>query len=256
MRDLTLILPYYRNAGMLQEQQAIWRTYAPELKAHLHVIVVDDGSPKFQAQRYVEPTGIASFRLFRTLIDVRWNWLFCRNLGVAKATTEWVLLTDIDHALPAETLAGILSAELDPRAAYRLARVDAPHPWPYAIADCPAREDKRFHPNTWLLTRALYDAAGGYDERLSGCYGTDGEFRDRIQAKAMAVILRSDWQLVRYGREVLPDASTVGLTRKGDPANDADLRTRREVRARQALWRPLRLTFPYAAVELPEAVTC
>ena len=55
MRDLTLILPYYRNGGMLREHQRVWREYPDALKSHLHVVVVDDASPKNQAQLVVEP---------------------------------------------------------------------------------------------------------------------------------------------------------------------------------------------------------
>lgn len=247
MRDLTLVLPYYRNGGMLREHQTVWRSYAEDLKAHLHVIVVDDCSPKNKADEAVESTGIASFRLYRNLgPDIRWNWLFCRNLGVQEATTDWVLLTDVDHLMPEETFRSLVTMRLDPKNVYRLARVDAPHPWPYVVAKCPVRPDKRFHPNTWLMTRQMYDATGGYDERLSGCYGTDGEYRDRVKAAATAIVLLPD-VLVRYPREIIADASTPPnlLTRKGDPVNDAELTRRRSERAQLGKWKPLRVTFTY-----------
>lgn len=248
MRSLTLILPYFDNGGMLLEQQRIWRSYPDDLKAHFHAIVVDDNSPNAPARPHVEPTGIASLQVFRVGgVKVRWNWLTCRNIGVHHARTDWVLLTDIDHALPEQTLDKLLTIGLDEEAVYRLGRVDAPHPWPYALVDCPVREKKRFHPNTWLMTRAMYDKIGGYDERLSGCYGTDGEFRDRVHANARAVGVLPSHVLVRYSREVLPDASTppTVYTRKGDEANDSDLTARRVARAQIPDWRPLRLTFPY-----------
>lgn len=247
MRDLTVVLPYYRNGGMLQEHQRMWREYPDAVKAHLHVIVVDDASPKNPATSAVEPTGIASFRLYLNLgPDIRWNWLFCRNLGVQEATTDWVLLTDIDHALPAETAHALMTMTLDPQNVYRLARVDAYKPWPYRIKDCPVRPDKRYHPNTWLMTRAMYEKTGGYDERLSGCYGTDGEYRDRVRVAARAVVLLND-VMVRYPREIIADASTPPelLTRKGDPSNDGELRRRREERDKLGKWKPLRVTFPW-----------
>lgn len=249
MRALTLVLPFYRNLSMLAEQQRVWMDYPAALRAALHVIVVDDGSPKKQSpgQKQLFARGLGSLRLYRCGVDIRWNWLFARNLGVDQAKTDWVLLTDIDHVLPVETLRRLVEGHLDETAVYRLARVDAPHCWPYAIADCAVRESKRFHPNTWLLTRAMYDRIGGYDERLSGCYGTDGEFRDRVHAEAKAVVLLPD-VLVRYSREVLPDASTTVFTRKGDPTNDDELLRRRQERACITGWRPLRLTFPWKAV--------
>lgn len=249
VRDLTLVLPYFCNVGMLREQARIWSDYPAEVKPKLHVIVIDDCSPKADrlSRKTVPPPGIGSYRGYRITKKVRWNWLACRNLGVAEASTEWVLLTDIDHALPYETLEALTTMSLDRTSVYRIARVDAPHPWPYRLDQCPVREDKRYHPNTWLMTRAMYDAIGGYDERLSGCYGTDGEFRDRVREHARTVIQLSE-VMVRYPREVIADASTTIYTRKNDICNDEDLIRRRELRAKIQDWRPVRGSFPWECV--------
>lgn len=231
-RQITLVLPYYDNPGILREQQRTWSTYRHKLKGCLNVIVVDDGSPRWPALAAVEETGIASFRLYRLGVDRRWNWLACRNLGVAEAKTDWVILTDIDHVLPAETLEAVAHEPLDPETVYRFSRVDAPHLTPY-----------KPHPNSWLLTRAMYDTIGGYDERFSGFYGTDADFRERVQTTARAIVMRSD-VLIRYPREVIPDASTTTYGRK----EEQDRVNVTRIRAERALipdWRPLRLTFPW-----------
>jgi hypothetical protein len=243
MRDLTLIMPYYRNPGMLQRQQQQWRSFSDDLKSRLHVIVVDDGSPKQRASKVVEPTGIASFRLYRTLVDVRWNWLFCRNLGVSEATTGWVLMTDIDHLLPEETLRRILDGPLLEKHVYRFNRVDAPH----LIAN------PKHHPNTWLMTRSMFDRIGGYDERFSGYYGTDGEFRDRAEKTSAAIVMLAE-VMIRVPREVIPDASTTTYGRKEQQDRD-NVKRIREERGDQ---RPLRLTFPWVheCTLLPEEAPC
>lgn len=233
MRDLTLILPYYRNPLILQEQLRAWAAYPDDLKAHLHVIVVDDGSPKFKAlPEHLIETGLASLRLYRTKVDVRWNWLFCRNLGVSEATTDWVLLTDIDHVLPESTLRALLTETMNPDWVYRFSRVDAPDMTPY-----------KPHPNSWFLTRKMFDRIGGYDERFSGFYGTDADFRDRAHEKARFVELLSH-PLIRYPREVIADASTTTYGRKEQQDRDNVKRIRQE-RADVPNWRPLRLTFPW-----------
>jgi hypothetical protein len=170
--------------------------------------------------------------LYRCEIDVRWNWLFCRNLGVDQAETLWLLLTDIDHLLPADTLRQILTSHLDPMRVYRLSRVDAPNLTPY-----------KPHPNTWLLTKPMFNAIGGYDERFSGYYGTDGEFRSRVEITANSVEML-ECPLIRVPREVIPDASTTTYGRK-EPQDLENVQRIRQERERSPKWRPLRLSFPW-----------
>lgn len=250
MRELTIVLPFFMNVGMLAEQQAIWASYPDELRARLHVIVVDDCSPKGArlSRKALNCPGLASFRAYRLLKKKRWNWLACRNLGAQLATTEWLLLTDIDHAVPLVTLNRILQGPLDPLNVYRFARVDAPRPWPYALEACAAYKP---HNDTWLMTRALFfdERIGGYDERLSGCYGTSGEFKDRALAAARAHVRLAE-PVIRYPREVIADASTLPsvYTRKNDPVNDDELQRRKAGRAKIPDWRPLHGLIPYEEV--------
>lgn len=228
MRDLTLVVPYYDNPTMFMLQQQTWREYPSVLKEHLRVIVVDDCSPRWPALPNVLQSDVA-LSLYRTKVDVRWNWIFCRNLAMSKAETEWALMTDIDHVMPAKVLASLLERELDPRVAYRLSRVDAPQMTPY-----------KPHPNTWLMTRYLFDAVGGYDETFSGFYGTDGDFRRRVETIARIDLLPDE--MIRYERTVIADASTTTYTRK-EPRDRQNVV--RIVSARGKGWRPKRLTFDY-----------
>jgi hypothetical protein len=69
------------------------------------------------------------------------------------------------------------------------------------------------HPNSWLLTRAMYDRVGGYDERYRGVYGTDGIFAKQLRQNARKIAPLKE-VLIRYPREVVPDASTTTLARK------------------------------------------
>lgn len=258
MRELTLVLPYFQNLGMLAEQRKVWADYPVGLRRRLHVVIVDDCSPKGQRPngKAVCVDGLGSIRLFRLLEKKRWNWLACRNLGARKARTEWLLLTDIDHVVPAQTLARILERSVNEQRVYRFTRVDAPHPWPFSLVDCP---DYKMHNDSWLMTRSLFfdDRVGGYDERLSGLYGTSGEFRDRVLAAAGPDI-RIDSPLIRYPREVIPDASTHPnvYTRKNDPTNDDELARRKACRGLIPDWRPLHGLVPHEVVYDSEAAIC
>jgi hypothetical protein len=246
VKDLTYICAYFENPGMLREQQAIWAAYPANLRKRFHVIVTDDCSPTFPARDVFKSSGIASQRLFRAGVHRRWDWLFCRNLGAEQASTEWILLTDIDHALPAESLDSLLSKDLNPMTAYRFCRVDAPRPWPYALTDCPPYKK---HNDSWLMTRELFfhPKIGGYDERLSGCYGSSSDFTGRVQIATGHTDLMLPETLIRYPREIIADASTLPstYTRKGDKENDLELDRRKNERAKTSGWRPKRLTIPY-----------
>ena len=229
MRELTLVLPYYDNPEMFTLQQKTWRDYAPDLKEKLKIIVVDDGSPRWPALPGVEDVGV-KFSLYRTLVDVRWNWIFCRNLAMSKLETEWALMTDMDHVLPEKVLRELLTRKLDPCVAYRLSRVDAP-----------AMTSYKPHPNTWLMHASLFEKVGGYDETFSGFYGTDGDFKRRTEQAAKKLCLLPD-EMIRYERSVIADASTTTYTRKESWDRASVIRI---VSQRSAGWRPKRLSFPY-----------
>ena len=233
-RDFTVILPYYRNPDMLALQLERLASYRPEVRDHVRLIVVDDGSPEEEA---VPPATPPPFPLtmFRIDVDVRWNWLAARNIGHHHAVTRWVLFTDIDHLIPEKTAAYIAHGELHEENIYRFSRVNYP-----------AGDLYKPHPNSWLMTRKMFDRTGGYDERFSGHYGTDGMFRDRCAEAAKGVkMLKS--RLERVDRGIVPDASTRHYERKAAEDKAGVPRIRAEIQASGDL-KPHRLTFPYREI--------
>jgi hypothetical protein len=242
-RPFTLILPYYENPGMLAQTYVFYRGLPDRVRALMHMIVVDDGSPKAPAfapgdvktpSEAVAELGVASFQLFRIDVDVRWNWLAARNIGVEHAPCDWILMTDVDHIVPEKTAAFIQNGDLDENRVYRFSRVDAPALTPY-----------KPHPNSWLLTKRRMGKIGGYDERFSGFYGTDGEFRDRVRLHSKEIVML-DEVLVRYPREIVPDASTTQYGRKEKQDHDGVTRIRARI-AREG-GKPASLSFPYHRV--------
>jgi hypothetical protein len=231
MNRVTLCLSYYENPGMLARQLADLFMLPADLRSSIDVIVVDDGSPTLPAFPIFKTFLPERGRLLRMGVDIPWNMDACRNLAVDQAETPWVLLTDIDHRIPEKTWRKILTAGIKPGVAYKFGRVSEPDLAPY-----------KPHPNSWLMAKSLYDRAGGYDERFAGWYGTDGGFRDSIQAIAPVQSFKE--HLIRVPREVTPDASTTTLVRKS-AENLANLDRIKLEREKIKNWRPVRNRFPW-----------
>lgn len=234
MRKLTLCLPYYMNAGMLREQCRRLRALPADLKQELAVIVVDDGSPDGDAQG--EDIG-CPLSIFKIGVDIRWNQDAARNIAAHQADSKWLLLTDIDHLVPSDTFARILERKLSKGVVYRFSRETLEangETTPY-----------KPHPNSWLMRCEMYERIGGYDERFAGYYGTDADFRNRVNANAEVVML--DEVLIRVPRTVIPDASTTTYLRK-QPEDGENLARIKAERVLDGFWRPLRLTFPYRQI--------
>lgn len=237
MRDFTLIMAYYDNRHMLIEHARRWNELPRDLARRLHVVVVDDGSPNAPARdamKSITVPTLASVQIWRMLVDVPWNQDACRNLGVRHAPTEWLLLTDMDHIVPPPTWDRLMRGQLDKRTVYRFGRVSAHSLEPY----------KR-HPNSWSLTKRTYWDCGGYDERLAGNYGTDGDFLVRVKHRRKIVDLGE--VLVRVPRDVIADASTTTLPRK-EPAEKENIRRLLAERTNDPHWRPLHFSFPHKRV--------
>lgn len=225
-RPMTLIVPYYEQPIFFARQLAHWAALPPDLLRYLSIIVVDDGSPMQPAAAVPRPS--LPLRLFRIGVDVRWNWLAARNIGFHHAAEGWCLVTDMDHLVPGETFFACIYGVHNDRIAYAFSRRE--HTGAEAAP----------HSASFFLTRELFWRTGGYDETLSGYYGTDGEYRRRLLKVAPMVILTDE--LVRH--EFVEDASTTRYQRK----QPEDAAVGRLVAARAPQWQPKVLSFPYAEV--------
>lgn len=231
---LTIILPFYENAKFLGQHLSWWATFPASLRAHLNAIIVDDGSPVPAVDVLAGKTLPFTVRLFRIQQDIRWNWLAARNIGFRHAAEGWCLVTDMDHVIPETTATAAVYGQHDPSVIYGFSRSEHSGA---RIAP---------HPNSWLMTRAMFWRVGGYDEALSGCYGTDGEYRRRCAATAPMQILTD--RLVRH--EYQQDSSTTRYLRK----QPEDAAVRGIIAKRGKGWRPKTLSFSYDEVALPEVV--
>jgi hypothetical protein len=232
-KPFTLILPYYENPKFLRTQIGWWSTYPDVLGAwigkFLSAIVVDDGSPVYPAEPIVKanPSSIP-LRLFRIGVDVRWNWLAARNIGAHHAEDGWLLLTDMDHVLPASTASALIFGKHDPGLVYAFSRIEH------------TGEPVQPHSASFFMTKAMFWKIGGYPEELAGFYGTDGDFRRRLAQHAKIQILED--RLIRH--EYQGDSSTTAYLRK----QPEDAAVKALVAKRKPGWTPKVLSFPYAQV--------
>lgn len=224
-KSVTVIYPYYENARFFASQIQGWMAYPDDLTLRMTVLVVDDGSPVPAVLPDERP---CQMRLFRIEQDLRWNWIGARNIGFHHAVDGWCVVTDMDHVIPADTMRAVVYGDHDPAVIYGFSRREHT-----GVSVTP-------HPNSWLMTREMFWRVGGYDEALSGRYGTDGEWRRRCAAVAPIHIL-SD-VLVRH--EFQQDASTTRYQRK----QPEDAAVQRIVATRGTGWTPKTLSFPYHEV--------
>lgn len=234
---LSLVMPYYRNPRMLARQYLTWALEWPDaLKRQVEIIIVDDGSPDDEAaagvERLYEVESVAGWRrwailprlsIYRVTEDRPWHQHAARNLGAHVAAAPWLLMTDMDHVVPADTLAGLLAALED--CIFTFCRRDAPagEPWRSNHWTTMARTvndagDLKPHVNSFALPRSLYWKIGGYDEEYCGIYGTDGKFRKRLFGAGVPTV-QLPLPLIRVSRDVIPDASTRDAKRKEESRN-------------------------------------
>jgi hypothetical protein len=221
MTALSIVLPYYRNPRMLYRQYLIWcAEWSAEAKAQLEVIVVDDGSPE-PAAEVPRPAGLPPLSIYRVLEDRPWHQHGARNLGAHVAAGQWLLMTDMDHVIPGDTLREVLrNCDHYVDRVYTFGRVDAPidEPWKadhWSTMKRTTRPDGSLKPhvNSFAMTRNHYWRVGGYDEDYCGLYGTDRLFRTRLFQEGPPVHL-AGYPLIRVSRDVIPDASTRDIARK------------------------------------------
>lgn len=227
-KPFTLILPYYENPQFLRTQIGWWSTYPEHVRDQVRVIVVDDGSPNAPAAPVAMHCGHVPLRLFRIQVDVRWNWLAARNIGAHHADDGWLLLTDMDHVLPVSTAEALVYGKHDPNVVYAFSRIEH------------TGEPVNPHSASFFMTKQMFWKIGGYDETLSGYYGTDGDYRRRLAQHAKIQILED--RLIRH--EYQGDSSTTAYLRK----QPEDAAVKALIAKRKPGWKPKVLSFPYEQV--------
>jgi len=242
LRALTLIYAYYDNPGMLARQYDIWRAYPEWYRQRIKIVIVDDASPRWPALEVPRPAELPTLELYRVAVDIPWHQDGARNLG-AYVAAGWLFLSDMDHVLPAESLPTVWRRCTNTACFYTFDRWDAATNEPMRDAE----GNHKPHPNTYLLHRELYWKAGGYDESFCGVYGTDGAFRKQLQAAGYHRHL-DGVNIVRYSRDVVPDASTTTYDRQAYGGRQAKLDAHERKAAAGLLGKIVTLDFEWERV--------
>lgn len=238
MEKLTIAFPYYDNPGMIKRQQELWEGIPEKIAAHIEIIIVDDCSRLHRAVNSLKkPIQPYALRVFRITKKVRWNQISARNIGVHEAAHEWLLLTDIDHAILGYALSDLFKRlpNLNPMMHHTMDRINANDGKP-----C------KSHCNSYVMTKTLYDKTGGYDEEFAGIYSTDGMFRKSLNQYSDGHEHLHGIPLIRYGNEVIADATTTEFERQAgdDQAENKKIRGKAEHKRKHDI-RPLSMSFPY-----------
>jgi len=202
---ITFVYSYYDNPEMFYQQLCVWKSYPEKVLNQIEFIITDDCSSKKPMCKSEFPE--LNIRQFRITKKVPWNWLACRNIGAKYASGKWLLLTDMDHVVQTEHAAQLVKAltknkKIKTDIVYLFRRIDAPDNTPY-----------KYHDDSFFMSKELYWKIGGYDEELSGNYGTSGGYRRRAFSIANGNH-RLKIPLTRYDRSVIADASTTEFARK------------------------------------------
>lgn len=257
---VTVAMPYYDNPSILRLHLETWAAYPPEVRDRFQFILVDDASPRWPAEPVIRDAlngcggnlakklavagnlGGPGFHpgqisLYRVEVDKPWAWDCARNIAMHHAPDGWCLITDIDMVLTPENAERLAYAKLKPGKFYTPGRRRAVDGKPYHP-----------HPNSFVIERSLFWEAGGYQEDFAGYYGKDAAFNRQLDS----VGERRHWpelELLLYGREVIPDASTSTLGRKGSEYDLALNPELRRMKKRTHIDKPTRhLTLPYRRI--------
>lgn len=222
----SIVMPYHAAPNMLAEHALTSERLPPRLAEMVEYVICDDASPEPIEEPNHFGTKLSLYRIEPP--HVRWSHRCATNIAAHHARGEWLLVTDMDHLVPSGTwriLERLHAANaLNPEKVYTFQRHNADGT-PY-----------KPHPDSWLISRRMWEKIGGYDQRMRGHYGQNSAFMDRVRHHAgdTVALLAS---LTRYTREDIADASMpTGFGRKSNDDRNAIAKLRREYDAAGTYW--------------------
>ena len=246
LRDITWVIPYYRNPNMLKRHIEHYSLYPEEVVRHYKWIYIDDGSPEHQRPDDILRSApghiLNQIRLFRVLVDIPFNQHGARNLGAREADTEWLLLMDMDRCMTEYDAYRLIARPLVKGKFYKPTIMQVNQG--FIISPCNVAEKTI---NLFTITKSAYWQAGGYDEDYCGTYGGDQSFINIIKKRHIPEIM-PDVRVLRYRPSDIKDSSTTTLSRE-EYRKKFDVLKKHKIRTRKIYPKnPIR--FPWEEIRL------
>ena len=158
---LSYITHFYCNQDNIDSVTDLlkqYETYPAEILDVLQFVIVDDGSPV----QYTIPQFNLNIIWLKITDDIQWNQAGARNLGVLYAKSDKIIITDLDHEIPPETLRYMINRHNPGRSFFKIYRTDKA-----------TGTFKKGHSNMFFMSRARFFRHFGYDEEFAGHYGAE-----------------------------------------------------------------------------------
>jgi glycosyltransferase involved in cell wall biosynthesis len=173
---ISLVYTVYNNPKSLTFVLTSLSGYSKGVRDHLEVVIVDDCSRDSLRSICDDFTSALNIQLFRVARDRPWNHRVARNIGAWEASSEWLLLLDIDM-LPTERLLAEVT---------NFARRD--HFYMFRTKDAVTSKSLGAHHDSLFISSNLFWRIGGYDEAFKGFWGTGPLFLKRAKKIAPRLI--------------------------------------------------------------------
>lgn len=182
---ISVVIGYYANFNHLVDQVKVWSAYPPAILNQFEFVIVDDGTPSLKSRSLKdlceENSEILSkvpLRTYRIPKDVGWNNHGARNVGAFVARGKFLIMLDMDCVILPKMLHQIIASmkTLRTKEALYFSRVRVEKVKGQWLLKNPLPKS----PNMFLIHRSTFWSINGYNEDLEGVYGTDAEFKRRL----------------------------------------------------------------------------
>lgn len=216
----------YGQPLMLEKWWNTLRSYSPEVREKLHVIIVDDhGEPPVAVPRDI--LDLMSICVYRVSDDIPWNQMGARNLGMQQAPDGWCLMLDPDMVVEPGVAERLLARIKDMRQGelvklllrYTNGKLDSSSP------------------NAYLIHRKDFAKVGGYDEDYAGHKGwSDVQLMHTLLGARIRFLRPQDLWVRYYHSEDIADATVRTLSRNVNHNRSMHLRKMGIAKKNWAKW--------------------